>query len=243
MSYIMKEGNNMSELNEITNQIIHMVGEKGDLINDISHELGSPLSRMVVAADIIKIDVEAGNVPSPEIVDKLSKNIKEMSRIINGILALSRHDKVAAELFNPEYTVKRKILELNKEIEEKNIKIEVYTEDNLENVSSDKEKIGIVINELLKNAIYYSPANSSIQIILKRTNKFSFTIKDEGPGIKEENKDKIFAPFFREESSRNRKTGGAGLGLSISKKLIELHGGKIFIENPGQKGLIVTFEI
>ena len=227
-------------------KFIDVIEEKNTLISDISHEFGTPLSRMQLAADIIENTVEAGKVPSGKVVKVLSRNIKDMMRILEDILTLSvvnTASNMNENSFNPSLFVKNSVEKFSSLIEEKNIKV-VVREDSSLSLSGEKEEIEKVIENLLSNAVNYSPENGKIEIYLKGDeHNFSFTIKDEGPGIKEENKEKIFVPFFREDPSRNRKTGGTGLGLSIAKKIVSSCGGEIYVENPGEMGAIITFSI
>ncbi len=234
-------------VNNITDKLIGIIEEKNDLISILSHELGTPLSKMQLAADIIENTIEAGKLPSGKIVKLLSKSIGEMVSTLEDILTLSSINinfELKKDLFDPEDAVKNALRHFEAVIELKNIKIEIKSEENLKLIRANKEKIERVIQNLLNNAINYSPEKGTIQIVLKDTiTGFSFTIKDEGPGIKKENAEKIFEAFFREDPSRNRKTGGTGLGLAISRKIIDLYAGKIYVENPGRKGAIITFHI
>ena len=231
----------------MSKELISRIEEKKELILAISHELGTPLSRMQVATEIIKDKQEAGEMPTEKIVKKLSRNIDEMSTLLKELLDFGRMDKstiLNKSKFNMEEVLMDTLEKLNIFIEEKNIKIKVEIEGNVDKVLCDRVKIARVIKNLLTNAIDYTPSNSKITINLKGdSSDFSFSIKDEGPGILERNKEKIFEPFFREDTSRTRTTGGTGLGLAIVKKIIDLHDGKISVANPGEEGAKIIFVI
>lgn len=223
------------------------IEEKKELILAISHELGTPLSRIQVAVEIIREDLEMGGKPSDKILDKLSKSVNEISTLLKELLELGRLDKT--DVLNKDKTdieqlINNSIEKLQVFIEEKNLNVKVNSQGNIKEVMADRVKIERVIKNLLANAIDYTPKSSEIIMTVKENEKsLYFSIKDNGPGISEENKEKIFEPFFRVDPSRTRKTGGTGLGLAIVKKIINLHGGKIWVENPGKKGAVIAFEI
>lgn len=242
------------EIATLTRAFYHMANElsaiiegKKELISDISHELGSPLSRMRLAVQLIEDKVNENQIPSIKNVEKLTKNIEEMSKLVKELLDFSRMDKgynLKIEAVNLEELITGVIQKFQIFIEKKNITIKIQNKNNISQVFIDRNRIIRVIQNLLINSIDYSPVSGNIDIILvKDEGHFSVSIKDEGPGISEENKEKIFEPFFREDTSRTRETGGTGLGLAIVKKIITLHGGKIMVENPGQKGALITFTI
>lgn len=242
------------EIATLTGAFYHMANElaaiiegKKELISDISHELGSPLSRMRLAVQLIEDKVNENQIPSIKNVEKLTKNIEEMSKLVKELLDFSRMDKgynLKIEAVNLEELITGVIQKFQLFIEKKDIKINIENKNNMSHVFIDRNRISRVIENLLNNAIDYSPVSGKIDIILVKNNgHFSVSIKDEGPGISEDNKEKIFEPFFREDSSRTRETGGTGLGLAIVEKIITLHGGKIMVENPGHKGALITFTI
>jgi signal transduction histidine kinase len=225
-----------------------MIESKKELISDISHELGSPLSRMQVSLDIIEDDLQNNQLPDKNVVEKLSRNIKEMSRLLKELLDLSRIDTgyiLNKEKLNMEELISVIIQKFQLLLEKKNLIVEIVNNDHISEIYADKSRLSRVFENLLLNAIEYSPSGGLIAITIKKEEEdhFSVTIKDEGPGIKKENREKIFTAFFREDASRTRETGGTGLGLAIVKKIIILHGGKIWIANPGEKGAQITFKI
>jgi len=246
-----KGNDEIAQLNQafshMANELVAMIEGKKELISDISHELGSPLSRMQVAVDIIEGKIEKGEMPPLKTVKKLSRNINEMSKLIRELLELSRMNK--AYILNIEIADLGEILDdviqkFQIIMEKNNISVKVHKEGDIKKVFVDKVKIARVIENLISNSLDYSPPGSEIEIRVKgEEGHFSVTIKDEGPGISKENKEKVFEPFFREDPSRTRKTGGTGLGLAIVEKIINLHGGTVEIENAGEKGAVITFKI
>lgn len=246
------EGDEISKLNRafsyMEDELRAMLEAKKELILYVAHELGTPLSRINVAVEIIEEQIEEGKNPSIKTVQDISRNIKEMSVLLKELLDLSRMD-------TKDYRIDIKPSDIEKILDEvietfkimtdrQNISINIRKEGDLHDVSVDSEKISRVFYNILSNAIKYSPCDSEIDIILKREGEgFSVSVKDKGHGILKENAEKIFEPFFREDPSRTRKTGGTGLGLAITRKIISLHGGTIWVENPGEPGAVITFKI
>ena len=246
------EGDEISKLNRaltyMEDELLAMLEAKKELILYVAHELGTPLSRINVAVEIIEEQIEEGKNPSVKTVQDISRNIKEMSVLLKELLDLSRMDtkdyKLDVKSSDMEEILNSVIESFKIMTDRQNITIKIKKEGNFQEVFIDPEKISRVLYNILSNAIKYSPPDSEIEVFLKRENDhFSVSVKDKGQGILKENAEKIFEPFFREDPSRTRKTGGTGLGLAITHKIITRHGGNIWVENPGQPGAIITFKI
>ena len=114
-------------------------------------------------------------------------------------------------------------------------------------VYGDRSRINQVITNLLGNAVKYSPDRSSIQVVVSswaQNNRFAqVSVHDEGPGILSEDIDRLFDKFYRADNSLTRSTAGTGLGLAIAKALVELHGGKIWVESTPGSGAVFSFTI
>ncbi|MEC1448866.1 ATP-binding protein [Bacillus haynesii] len=106
-------------------------------------------------------------------------------------------------------------------------------------VYADPELFSRAFYNIIDNAIRFSFKNSDIYVSLFEEKKYAvIAIRDKGKGLHESELDQIFTPLYRGETSRNRKTGGAGLGLAISKEILEVHGGKITAENHNKQGAV-----
>lgn len=234
--------------NHMAGELIAMIEAKKELLSDISHELGSPLARMKVALEIMQDKIEKNKVPSMDHIKSLSDDIDEMSQLVKELLEFSKMDLknyiLNIKPVNIEELISISIKNFENLAAKKHITMELKKEGAFYGIPSDGEKICRVLTNLLSNAIKYSPPDGKITVNVKGEKEFySVSVIDEGPGIGKENSEKIFEPFFREDPSRTRGTGGTGLGLAIAKKIIDLHGGKIWVENPGREGAIITFQI
>ena len=108
----------------------------------------------------------------------------------------------------------------------------------------DTQRIGRVLNNLISNALRYTPAGGTVNVQVTRGEMgVAVEICDTGEGFKEDDLPYIFERFYRGEKSRNRATGGAGLGLAISRGIVEAHGGRITVRNNPNGGTCFTFNI
>jgi signal transduction histidine kinase len=161
---------------------------------------------------------------------KSYESTQELKTLVEEMIQVSKYEI----LERPSQTKEIDLLELINRllkrqtylIEEKEITVNVYGEENF-TIEVDEERITKAISNIINNGIKYSPNNSELNIRLLNKDKKILEIQNTGTTIDEKLKDKIFKPFFRVEKSRNRKTGGSGLGLYIAKNLIEKMQGNI----------------
>jgi signal transduction histidine kinase len=108
----------------------------------------------------------------------------------------------------------------------------------------DTQAIGRVLNNLISNALRYTPAQGRVSVWVRRTDQGAVvTVSDTGDGIRAEDLPHVFERFYRGEKSRNRVTGGAGLGLAIARGIVQAHGGNIHVESKAGIGTQFTFHI
>lgn len=154
-------------------------------------------------------------------------------------MKLSALDSGAKELQVQEYDVGKQlrnvILSLEPQWSKKNIEFEIECPNTI--ISADEELMSEVWINLINNGIKFTPINSKIYVLIrKESEKIEVTIKDSGIGINEAEQKHIFERFYMVDKSRKRELGGNGLGLAITKKIIDLHKGSIRIEREFNKG-------
>jgi signal transduction histidine kinase len=111
-------------------------------------------------------------------------------------------------------------------------------------VLGDRDRLAQVLDNLLDNAIRYSPAGSTVAVELRlQRDEWVCSIRDAGPGIPPEHLPFVFERFYRADASRNRQSGGAGLGLAIARALVKAQGGQIRVECPASGGTIARFSL
>jgi len=211
---------------------------------DASHELKTPLA-------VIKTNIDVSlSKESKEInyykkkLAVIGNSVNMMANVINRMLYLSKLDSNATN-FKKE---KINISELLKEIKErfadsalkKNVEVEVM-EENIE-LETNKEALDEILSIIVENAINFNKPKGRVKIAINSSNKdIKISVTDTGIGISKEDLPHIFDRFYRGEKSRSRETGGAGLGLSITKRLVEYLGGRIDVES--EEGVGSTFTI
>ncbi len=218
-----------SSINYMSSRIKESIKAKEHLLLDVSHELRSPLTR-------IKLGLEIGSDK-----EKINEDVKEMERMISGLLESyrsdSEYDRLNIEKTDILKLIKNAVKEYNAD---ERLRLELPGKASLV-LNVDPEKIRTVVRNLIDNALKYSNDKVDIKIADKKE-IVEISLIDKGIGISEEDMKYIFEPFYRVDPSRSRKTGGFGLGLSISKKIIDAHGGKLSVEsklNEGSKVVIV----
>ena len=238
-----KGGSNTREINQLTETINYLAEtlEKQDglrkrLTGDVAHELRTPIatlqSHMEAMIDgIWEADVSRLRNCQEEIIriGKMVGDLEKLARYESDNLVLNK------ELFDITELINR--LVQNFEIEFQNKNIGVTLTGGQEKILADKDKISQVIVNLLSNAQKYTPQGGKIEVIVKGTEDIiEITVKDNGPGIPEEDMPYIFERFYRADKSRNRLTGGSGIGLTIARAIVTAHEGIIEAKSPRGQG-------
>ena len=207
--------------NEMTAELKDMMTAKEHLLRNISHELRTPLTRMRVALEMLD---------NTDLKDDLTADMGEMEEMIQGILETAKHHHLNSSGQN---LMKHNLSDLISSVVRRyqnNFPAVLFSAP-VEPLYSmvDAKSFQTVIVNCIENGLKFSEKNSNpIEIQLQRQRKSGLiTITDHGSGIDEAELPYIFEPFYRADSSRSRKTGGYGLGLSICKAIIESHGGSI----------------
>lgn len=236
-----KSFNQMSrELEYRNNELIEMINSKQIFIDNLSHEINTPLTSILGYAELL----ERASCTEEQKIKFLS-NIQEEAKRINDIhkkLLLLSYKK-NSDFIKQNISMKKILGNIGKalyiKIEE--YKISLVINNNIDSIYGDETLITISISNLISNAINASNNGSKIIInTFEKDDKQYIQVIDEGQGISEENIRKITEPFYRVDKARNRKSGGAGLGLSICTSIMEMHNGSIEIESEIGKGSIFT---
>ena len=225
---------------------------KSDFLSSMSHEIRTPLNAIVGFSEDIQ---SYKDTAEPEIVEDANYILeasKTLLEIIGNILDINKIEANKMEIVETTYNFKEEIENLAKidaiRIDEKNINFKINLAPNIPyNLIGDKTHIKEIINNLLTNAIKYTD-EGEIELKVKCINKndicnLIISVKDTGRGIKKENIDKLFTKFERLDVEKNSTTEGIGLGLAITKALVELMGGEININSQYGKGTKVVVQI
>lgn len=240
-----KKAEEMSQENE---RLVYASMAKNEFLSKMSHELRTPLNAVIGFSELLKIKT-LGNLTEKQehYVDNIRYGGKHLLNLISDILDLSKIDAGKMELVFENISVPETLnhtFVMVEEMANKNkvsLNKELATE--LEFIEADKQRFIQILFNLLSNAIKFNMKNDgTVTVTSKREGDMAkFSVSDTGIGIKEEDKNKLFNDFEQLDSGISRKYGGAGLGLAITKKLVELHGGKIWVESELGVGSTFTF--
>lgn len=229
--------------NTITKPLIEIINKereeerkRKEFIATISHELKTPIT--IISGQLEGMIYNIGKYKDRETyLRKSYESTLDLKLLVDEMMQISKNEILERNLNIIEINLGDLLNELVSRqsylIEEKNINLTLDINDNLI-IKADKEKIIKVINNLINNAIKYSPQYESIYIRgykLKTTKRVKFEIENTGVTIDERYLSEVFNPFFRIEKSRNRKTGGSGLGLYIVSQILKSHDFDFNIQN------------
>jgi signal transduction histidine kinase len=216
-----------------------------NMVADIAHELRTPLSNLRGYLEAIQDGVVR---PNKSTVHFLNEEASSLSRLVEDLQELSLADAGELKLvFQPENIsrlVEETVTALQPEAAAKNINISADLPTALPEVNIDSHRIKQVLYNLLDNAVAHTGPEGRISVkAWQETDHIFISVADNGEGIPAEDLPLIFERFYRVDRSRTRATGGTGLGLTIVKRLVEAHGGRIDVRSKPGQGTVFTFSL
>lgn len=216
---------------------------KSNIISNVSHELKTPITIMQGSIELI-FEVEDPE-EKKDLLDLFIGSIKKQEKIINDLLVIAQPglnpEKIPQDLND---ILNEVIKERIQFAEKEGIIIQKRSEDDLPLVPLDRKKIFVVLENLLDNAIKFNRKNGGVTIqALMKDNHIEISVEDSGIGIDVENENKIFTPLTQLDPSSRRKFGGTGSGLAVAKKIVESHGGKIWVKSRPGEGTTFYFTL
>jgi len=213
------------------------------LLRDISHELRSPLARMRLALGLAR-------QPSADTVrqlDRMEREIERLDVLISQVLKLARLNATDVPFEREAFDVDEVIDEVVRDAEfEGTAKgCRVQTRGAARSVvSGSRELLRSAIENVLRNAVRYSPEGAPVEVAVERSAAgLTIAIRDRGPGVPAAELERIFEPFYRVAESRDRDTGGEGIGLAITSQVMKAHGGTARAENRAGGGFEVRLNL
>jgi two-component system, OmpR family, phosphate regulon sensor histidine kinase PhoR len=222
-----------SSVNKMALELDQMENLRQEFISNVSHEIQSPLTSIRGFAQALKND----NLTPQErhhYLGIIEEESTRLSRITEDLLRLASLDSEHLQFKPKQYRLDRQIRNLILACEpqwrEKSIEMEVSLQE--VTITADEDLLSQVWTNLLHNSIKFTPDHGSIQVVLEHSpDQAIFKISDTGVGIANEEQERIFERFYKADPSRTRSKEGSGLGLSIAKKIVELHRGTIEVES------------
>ena len=220
-----------------------------EFVANVSHELRTPLTNIHSYAETLQDNV--GELP-PEMENKflgvILNESERMVHIVQDLLTLSRFDSNRDELklsrFSFETVVRDLYNAVYMEAQRHSHTLELDMEPGLPEIVADRERVVQVMMNIVSNSIKYTPDGGHIDIVAGRKGgRVWLVVNDDGIGIPEEDRPRIFERFYRVDKARSRQSGGTGLGLSIAKEIVDRHGGRLALLDKRGPGLAVKLEL
>jgi signal transduction histidine kinase len=229
--------NEFAQLGEAFNEMLRVTDSvdrlKGEFVSTVSHELRTPLTSIRGAVGLV-LGNSSDSLPENvrELLVMANRNIERLTLLVNDILDLEKIESGKLEFnFVPLDLVElaRNALESNAAYaNEHQVRLRLAESPSQAGVTGDESRLLQVFANLLSNAIKYSPAGGEVDVLIRQSDdRFRVSIKDHGKGIPDEFRARIFQRFAQADSSDTRAKGGTGLGLNISKVIVERHTGVI----------------
>jgi two-component system sensor histidine kinase CpxA len=238
------------DFNVMAERLESLVASQKLLLRDVSHELRSPLARLSVALEWAREEAQPG---IEEQFERIENETVRLNALIGQLLSLSHMESATSLPEKQRVSVARVVEELlpDMDFEAQGRKCSVtFVQDGSQkkDVMGNPELLGRAIENVIRNAIAYTAEGTSVEVQLSNQNKAGrnlvmLRVKDHGPGVPEAALKSIFHPFYRLDGSRRRSTGGFGVGLAITERAVQLHGGEVMARNEAEGGLIVEIRL
>ena len=238
------------ELKELATELKRTARVKSEFLANMSHELRTPLNSINGFSEVL-YDETFGplNEKQKKYVNNVLTSGKHLLLLINQILDMAKVEAGKMKLALSSLPMKSLLNEISllvaDMVSKKKIEMLLEIAEDLPDIEADELKVKEIIYNLLSNAVKFTPEGGKIGMRAKKADsEIEIVVWDTGVGIAPENMEKIFEGFFRVDTPYSRVTEGTGLGLPLSRKLVELHGGKLSVESEGlNKGTSVRFTL
>ncbi len=213
-----------------------------DLVANVSHELRTPITALQVLLENLVDGVEP---PEVETFAVMLSQVERLGRLVQQLLDLSRLEAGVVPLDRQPFDVEG-LLETavrESQLSDPNVRMTVSVDPPDLELEADQERLHQVVANLVENAVRHSPPNGTVEVhACRRADRVSIEVSDDGPGIPDAEAARVFERFYRPDTARSSRDGGAGLGLAIAKWIVDLHGGDIHPERREPHGcrMVVT---
>lgn len=219
-------------IDHMADRIEELLVAQKNLLHSVSHELRTPIARLEFALELL--DAKAGDPALRRRIAAMEGDVRELNDLVNELLGMARLDS--------EQALRRETVDVAGLLESAAASLppgsqalSVASAQDLGTIEADPRLLGRALSNLLRNAQKYAAASIRLSTV-REEGKLLIMVEDDGPGIPEAERERIFEPFYRLDRSRDRATGGFGLGLSIARKAVLLHGGSLSVEDSALGG-------
>lgn len=234
-----------ASFNKMSTDLAQSANARKQMTADIAHELRTPLSLILGHADAVHDGVLP---PTKENFEIIRDEAIRLEQLVDDLRTLSLADAGELSINRQEVSPQKLLEDLRATYlhiaSQKNVKIELDTASELPMLNIDPSRMTQVLTNILDNALKHTPEGGQIVLSAQNvTGSVQLSIQDSGPGIEDENANRIFERFYRTDSARHRDGGGSGLGLAIAKSIVLAHNGKIWAESEPGQGLTVHIKL
>jgi signal transduction histidine kinase len=239
------------EINRFANSFNHLAislqgveERRRELTSDLAHELRSPITVIHGYLEMLNAGMTQMN---PDILAQMAQEIERLMRLVDDLLELSKIETGYLPLqLQPLYLapiLKEMVTTFKAASLQANCQLQLRVLNDLPPAYADRDRVKQILINLISNAITYTPNGRVTIRAWSRDDDLWIAVTDTGIGIAQEDLPKVFERFWRADKSRDIRTGGAGIGLAITKRLVELHNGKIEVESELGKGSMFKFSL
>ena len=218
-----------THLDDMSGRISGLIQSQKELIAALSHEMRTPLARIRFALAVIGHETNGTDKQLQQRLDELGQDVQEIDQLIATMLSYARLDHPDLQMNTQSVPVASWLGDIEKKIHHPTVTLETHRPPDLDTMQMDPRLMGLALSNLLSNASRH--AENEIQcLIAVAGDGYEIEVHDDGRGIPEEERASVFKAFTRLDNSRNRDTGGYGLGLAIVSRIAALHGGSVTVD-------------
>jgi len=224
-------------MNAMAARIQELVEAQKSLLHAVSHELRTPIARLEFALELLADragDPAADPADLEQRIAAMHGDLGELNALVGELLSMSRLDG-AGEPQRAPLDVAALLQACAEGLHPRPGRLRCAWDEGLGSVNGDRRLLDRAVGNLLRNAQKYA-VHDVVLAARRADGRLELAVEDDGPGIPDEERERIFAPFYRLDRSRDRATGGFGLGLSIARKAVALHGGTLHVERSALGG-------
>jgi two-component system sensor histidine kinase CpxA len=238
----------MRDFDAMADRIETLLKAQSRLLNDISHELRSPLARLNVALGLAR---QRAGIESTDMLDRIEMEASRLNELIARILTLARLEEGEQVPQTPvplSELVESVVEDAEFEAQARHCHVHATIAEGDWQVRGNPSLLHSAIENVVRNAIRYTQEGTSVEVDLRGEERAGASeavlrVSDSGPGVPGDALTKLFQPFYRLDEARGRMTGGVGLGLAITERAVRFHGGKVSASNRASGGLMVEIRL
>ncbi len=230
-------------INHMADRIETLLEAQRGLLHSVSHEIRTPIARLEFAFELLHdmANDVAGDAMLQKRIASMQDDLTELKSLVNELLGMARLDSDQPLRYQT-FDLTDALRSCAQALPPANVALDVSVPDGMGSYYGDCRLLMRATGNLLRNAQKYANSNVALSAA-RKPHGISIMVDDDGPGIPEEDRDKVFEPFYRLDRSRDRGTGGFGLGLSIAAKAVTLHGGTLTIDASPLGGARFTIDL